>query len=429
MNAIVNFFGCTPAKIPTDQNAGSLTDMVQSATVMVQSAAMDNIADDSVDLGSLGSSISSIGSIDSQSSLYSSDSLSEATKTLDAFAQKVLKISVDGEKLQTTFDYLSQHPVPLGQEVTYKRENDKGTGIKELPHTIKVLKDGTVAVHLRQSVGKGNCKTAKLACVLHQGEVKPSIKLTSKFNNDPTGTFRAIAKAEADSLRCFAGRSNSRIIQLFGEIVRTDKPKTVMYEELGTDGELADRLKKGDLTPEEKCQIVKDIIEGLVEMDKAGIVHRDIKPENIILTMEKGKLRAKIIDFGFGRDAKLPWTPSGSPKYVAFELWEACNWLGVDTSRIRNNKIDAFATGLTLRNLIPNAQEPTRDPVGYNQAQVTADWKNLVREMVQVRSVSQSPDQQLVAGLLNIDQDQRLSPALANALANQLTPQHFGAVA
>jgi len=92
-------------------------------------------------------------------------------------------------------------------------------------------------------------------------------------------------------------------------------------------GNLADAIKEGTLTPDQKLQIALDISEILRVLHQKGIVYRDLKPENILLYEdETGKLRAKLCDFGtaaFLTNQAMLRKFEGTPEFFSPELASA----------------------------------------------------------------------------------------------------------
>ncbi len=71
---------------------------------------------------------------------------------------------------------------------------------------------------------------------------------------------------------------------------------------------LAERLRKGPLSPEQVLKYGIDICEGLEKAHKSGVVHRDLKPGNIMLT----KSGAKLMDFGLAKATPAHEPPASS---------------------------------------------------------------------------------------------------------------------
>lgn len=84
------------------------------------------------------------------------------------------------------------------------------------------------------------------------------------------------------------------------------------------------------LKQEFAMEVFIQLCEGLNAAHKLGLVHRDLKPSNILLKIEDGQLKAKILDFGIakleeGRSESESLTATGevlgSPPYMAPEQW------------------------------------------------------------------------------------------------------------
>ena len=61
---------------------------------------------------------------------------------------------------------------------------------------------------------------------------------------------------------------------------------------------LAEKIRRGPLSPKEAVDIMKQVTRGLAEAHAQGIIHRDFKPSNVIITSQNV---AKIVDFGLAR--------------------------------------------------------------------------------------------------------------------------------
>ncbi len=68
-------------------------------------------------------------------------------------------------------------------------------------------------------------------------------------------------------------------------------------------GSVTDLIKKrgGKLEIKEATEIILQILDGLHYAHQKGLVHRDIKPANIFLTVNKGKIVAKLGDYGLAK--------------------------------------------------------------------------------------------------------------------------------
>ncbi|XP_063963291.1 uncharacterized protein LOC135156089 [Lytechinus pictus] len=71
---------------------------------------------------------------------------------------------------------------------------------------------------------------------------------------------------------------------------------------------LADSLdgRPSGWKPQEKFSIALDIVEGINIMHRRGLLINDLKCNNILLNMEEGRMRAKVIDFGHATRRACP---------------------------------------------------------------------------------------------------------------------------
>jgi serine/threonine protein kinase len=91
---------------------------------------------------------------------------------------------------------------------------------------------------------------------------------------------------------------------------------------------LQQRLRrKGPLSRGEALELVRQIISGLSEAHRHGIVHRDFKSGNIILVGDGRQVRALVTDFGLASEATTAGLNArgdagqGTPAYTAPEQW------------------------------------------------------------------------------------------------------------
>jgi serine/threonine-protein kinase len=78
----------------------------------------------------------------------------------------------------------------------------------------------------------------------------------------------------------------------------------VLVMELAEGEDLAERLKRGPVPPDDALSIAKQVAEALEEAHGKGVVHRDLKPGNVKVTSD-GKV--KVLDFGLAK----AWTGDG----------------------------------------------------------------------------------------------------------------------
>ena len=92
-----------------------------------------------------------------------------------------------------------------------------------------------------------------------------------------------------------------------------------LFLEYCNGGSLEEYLHKneGQLSEDESCLILEELLLAFLEMNEKSLMHRDIKPANILI--HNGKI--KLADFGFSRvfedaDHAQKYTTLGTPLYV-----------------------------------------------------------------------------------------------------------------
>ncbi|MEO8358816.1 MAG: protein kinase [Vicinamibacteria bacterium] len=106
--------------------------------------------------------------------------------------------------------------------------------------------------------------------------------------------------------RAIAKMDHPGIVQIF-DIGRTEEGSYFVMSFV--DGQsLREHIEASDLEVYELLELGSQVAEALAFSHSKGIVHRDIKPENIMVFGEKGKRRAKLMDFGISlanKDSRL----------------------------------------------------------------------------------------------------------------------------
>lgn len=100
----------------------------------------------------------------------------------------------------------------------------------------------------------------------------------------------------------------------------------------------------GEMDWNEKMVVAGELLAGLANLHRNGIIHGDLKPDNVMLSPERG---AVFIDFGFSQAVTSSGGKGsllGTPAYMAPELWKSD--AGVD-----GKKADCYAAGVMLGEL------------------------------------------------------------------------------
>ena len=107
---------------------------------------------------------------------------------------------------------------------------------------------------------------------------------------------------------------------------------------------LGELLAEGGMPVDRAAELFEDLLAGMAEAHRRGVVHRDLKPANILVTDEGVP---KVMDFGIARMLDAPMRRlkenSGSPRYMAPEY--------LREGRV-GPPVDVFALGLIFYEML-----------------------------------------------------------------------------
>ena len=148
---------------------------------------------------------------------------------------------------------------------------------------------------------------------------------------------------EKKMLKKFQDKNNHHIVNLIdsGEVGNSENKKYLILEYC-KNGDLSKYIKFGKgLNLLHVKLLFQKILIAVNSIHKNNICHRDLKPANILLD---DNYNPKICNFELAKETKIKFVqPSGSFEYVPLEVFQ---------SNINSVKIDIFALGIVLYNLV-----------------------------------------------------------------------------
>ncbi len=187
-------------------------------------------------------------------------------------------------------------------------------------------------------LGEGGFGAVYRGVHVHMGSIEAAIKVAhADLTRDPT--FEKMMRRECEILY---GLSHPNIVRFRDLIVEPGVLAVAM--ELLEGEELAERLERGPLQPDQVLDLVEAMLEGLAYAHAKGVSHRDIKPANVFLCTDG---TVKLMDFGIAKathstKATRTGMVSGSVDYMAPERFSGHS----------SPSADVYAVGLVAWELL-----------------------------------------------------------------------------
>jgi serine/threonine protein kinase len=147
--------------------------------------------------------------------------------------------------------------------------------------------------------------------------------------------------------------------------------------------------------------VLYHILQAIDCLATQGIIHRDVKPDNILHTSRQGKYHFQLGDFGLSNRQIIATTHSGTPLYMAPEMFQ---------NREQTHKVDVWSLFVTIIWTL-NAQgfrEASNGFKSYEDAQrmvwSTTSQVVTIQEMARINPEERASAAQMLISLAGIEQ-------------------------
>ncbi|MCC7062469.1 MAG: serine/threonine protein kinase [Planctomycetes bacterium] len=261
---------------------------------------------------------------------------------------------------------------------------------------------------LQTVLGRGGLGTVFQA--VHIGSLMPvAVKLLHpRFSERPE--YRRALLPEARRAATIANERCARLL----DVGEAEDGVAYLAMEL-VSGETLDVLvRRGALLPSHALLVLTQIAQALVAIHAAGLVHCDLSPRNVMVSVQDGVVRTKVLDFGIARSAAI----AGAERVRAGEFAGFVNPAFAAPEQHAAQEVDGradlYSFG-TLAWLLLSGQMPVDD--GEPRRAARAVVAGELRPWPNVPGVPRRL-QRLVLSCLRLDRAER--PASAQAVLDEL---------
>jgi serine/threonine protein kinase/tetratricopeptide (TPR) repeat protein len=237
-------------------------------------------------------------------------------------------------------------PVGRGESVlerptlTYEAPSEPGPERVGDYHIVRKLGEG----------GMGEVYEAEQARPVHR-------RVALKLIKWGMATKEVVARFESER-QALAMMSHPNIARVFGA-GSTEKGRPYFAMEYVDGASICEYCDSQRLDTAERLRLFIQVCQGVQHAHQKGVIHRDLKPSNVLVIVEDGEPRPKIIDFGVAKAVEQRLTERtlftergqwiGTPEYMSPEQ-AGMTGLDIDT------RSDVYSLGVLLYELLVGTQ-------------------------------------------------------------------------